>query len=103
MLKWTPKAEADLMQIQDHVARHFNHDQALRIVLELVDFCEKTLDKNPLAGQIVTANPLFSVLHFEGNSIYYCENPQDKNLYVVYVRARFTQLDKKRIKSESTS
>lgn len=99
MLKWTPKAEDDLLQIQNHIAANFNDQTALSTILAIIDYCESTLNNNPLAGKILASNPLFSVIIFEGNSIYYCENPQDKNLYIVYVQARHTKTDHNRIKS----
>jgi plasmid stabilization system protein ParE len=88
MVKWTPKSEADLEKILDHISENFNVDLAFQTVYALVDFVEATLSKNPLAGKLFELNPLFSKIVYEGNSIYYCENPKDKNIYIVYVQAR---------------
>jgi plasmid stabilization system protein ParE len=103
MLKWTPKSESDLLEIQEHIAKNFNVDLAMETVLEIVDHCEKLLTSNPLAGKILESNPLFSKLVHKGNSIYYCENPKDKNLYVVYVQARGTRKDLSRINSQEVA
>jgi plasmid stabilization system protein ParE len=97
MLKWTPKSEDDLDLIREHIAKNFNVDLAIQTVNNLVDYTEKTLSSNPLAGKVLESNPLFSKLVFEGNSIFYCENPKDKNLYVVYVRPRGTDVQADRI------
>ncbi len=100
MVKWTPKAEEDLEQISEHIAKNFNVDLAISSVIELVDYVERTLGSNPLAGRILESNPLFSKLTFKGNSAFYCENPKDRNLYVVYVRPRGTDLQTDRIGDE---
>ena len=88
MVKWTPKSEDDLDEITQHVAKNFNIELAINTVVKIVDYVESTLTQNPLAGLILESNPFFSKLIFEGNSIYYCENPKDKNLYIVYVQPR---------------
>ncbi len=103
MLKWTPKSVEDLELILEHISKNFTVDLAIKTVDEIVDFTESTLNTNPLAGQILESNPLFSKLGYEGNSIYYCENPKDKNLYVVYVRPRGTDLLKERISSDEVA
>jgi plasmid stabilization system protein ParE len=97
MLKWTPKSEEDLDKIGEHIAKNFGVDLAVQIVEELIDFAETTLLSNPLAGSILESNPLFFKIIYKGNSIFYCENPKDKTLYVVYVRPRGTDLSKDRI------
>lgn len=88
MIKWTPKAESDLENIFEHIAQNFTIDLALSATLEIVNFIESTLSENSLAGSILKSNPLFFKLLFKGNSIYYCENPKDKNIYIVYVQVR---------------
>jgi plasmid stabilization system protein ParE len=100
MVKWTPKSEDDLDEIRDHIAKNFNVDLAIKTVDDLVDFTEKILKSNPLSGSVVSSNPLFSKLVFEGNSIYYCENPKDKNIYIVYVQARTSNFKAERVKIE---
>lgn len=90
MVKWTPKSEEDLEEILEHISKKFNIDLAITTVNEIIDFVESTLNSNTLAGAIVESNPLFLKLNFEGNIIYYCENPKDKNLYIVYVQPRHT-------------
>jgi plasmid stabilization system protein ParE len=92
MVKWTPKSEDDLDQIREHVAHNFNVDLAITIVDDIIDEVEFILSKNPLAGTLLESNPLFSKLVVQGNSIYYCENPKDHDLYIVYVQARNTDL-----------
>ncbi len=92
MVKWTPKSEDDLDQIREHVADNFNVDLAITIVDDIIDEVEFILSKNPLAGTLLESNPLFSKLVVQGNSIYYCENPKDHDLYIVYVQARNTDL-----------
>ena len=92
MVKWTPKSEEDLEGIIEHIAQNFNVDLAIQVISGLVDYVEATLTSNPLAGFILESNPLFFKLTYKGNSIFYCENPQDKKLYIVYVRARGTGL-----------
>ena len=100
MVKWTPKSEDDLDQIREHVAHNFNVDLAITIVDEIIDEVEFTLSKNPLAGTILESNLLFSKLVVQGNSIYYCENPKDHDLYIVYVQARNTDLQNQRLTDE---
>jgi plasmid stabilization system protein ParE len=100
MVKWTPKSEDDLDQILEHIAHNFNVDLAITIVDEIIDEVEFILSKNPLAGTILESNPLFSKLVVRGNSIYYCENPKDHDLYIVYVKARNTDLQNQRLTEE---
>jgi plasmid stabilization system protein ParE len=97
MLKWTPKSQNDLDWIRNHIAKNFNVDLAIHTANDLIDYVENTLSSNPLAGSIVKSNPLFSKLVYEGNSIYYCENPKDKYLYIIYIRPRGTDLKDNRI------
>jgi plasmid stabilization system protein ParE len=100
MVKWTPKSEDDLDQIREHVAHNFNVDLAITIVDEIIDEVEFILSKNPLAGTLLESNPLFSKLVVQGNSIYYCENPKDHDLYIVYVQARNNDLQNQRLTDE---
>jgi plasmid stabilization system protein ParE len=103
MVKWTPKSEVDLDQIREHIAKNFSADLAIKFVNQLIDYVEKTLVLNPLAGKILDSNPLFSKIVYKGNSIFYCENPKDKDLYVVYVRPRRTDLKDDRIGDEEVA
>ena len=103
MLKWTPKSEGDLEQIREHIAKNCSVDLAIKSVNELVDYVERALRSNPLAGKILESNPLFSKLIYKGNSIFYCENPKDHDLYVVYVRPRGTNLQNNRIDDEEVA
>ena len=96
MVKWTPKAESDLDHIREQIAKNFNVDLAIETLNKLIDFVEDTLSSNPLAGHLLESNPLFSKLVYEGNSIFYCENPKDKNIYIIYVQARGTSIKKRR-------
>jgi len=100
MVKWTSKSEDDLDQIREHIAHNFNVDLAITIVDEIIDEVEFILSKNPLAGTLLESNPLFSKLVVQGNSIYYCENPKDHDLYIVYVQARNTDLQNQRLTDE---
>lgn len=86
MVKWTSKSESDLVEMMGYIAENLNLDLATEIIYGLVDYIENILSKNPLAGKLLESNPLFSKLVYQGNSIYYCENPNDKYLYVVYVQ-----------------
>lgn len=97
MLKWTLKAQKDLELILEHIAKNFDVDLAINTVNDLIDFVEKTLSANPLAGMVLESNLLFSKIIYEGNSIYYCENPKDKKIYVVYVQPRGTDFIKNRV------
>jgi plasmid stabilization system protein ParE len=97
MVKWTPKSEEDLDRILEHIAENFNVDLAISTVDEIIDEVEIILSKNPLAGNLLETNPLFSKLVVKGNSFYYCENPKDRNLYIVYVQARNTELKNQRL------
>jgi len=103
MLKWTPKSENDLDQIREHISKNFSVDLAIDTVIDLVEHVERTLYSNPLAGKILESNPLFSKLVYKGNSIFYCENPKDKNLYVVYVRPRGTDVQGGRLSDEEVA
>lgn len=103
MVKWTPKSENDLNEISEHIAKNFNVDLAIETVNQLVDYTENLLKSNPLAGKLVEDNPLFSKLIFDGNSIFYCENPQDKDIYVVYVQPRGTHFKDDRITDEEVA
>jgi len=100
MVKWTPKSEEDLDRIREHIADNFNVDLAISTIDEIIDEVEFILSKNPLAGTILESNPLFSKLVVQGNSIYYCENPKDHDLYIVYVQARNTDLQNQRLTDE---
>ena len=88
MIKWTPKSEKDLENILIYITKNFDIDLATNVVYGIIDYTAATLTKNPLAGKLLTSNPLFSKLVYKGNSIYYCENPTEKNLYIVYIQAR---------------
>lgn len=88
MVKWTPKSQNDLEEMMGHIAENFNLDLATKTIHGLVDYTENLLSKNPLTGKLLESNPLFSKLIYKGNSIYYCENPNDRCLYIVYVQAR---------------
>lgn len=103
MLKWTPKSEDDLEQIREHIAKNFSVDLAIKSVNELVDYVERALGSNRLAGKILESNPLFSKVIYKGNSIFYCENPKDNDLYVVYIRPRGTDLQDDRIDDEEVA
>ncbi len=97
MVKWTPKSQADLDDIREHIAKNFNVDLAVKTVDGLTEYAENILNSNPLIGSILTSNPMFFKLSYEGNSIYYCENPKDKILYIVYVQPRKTNFKEDRI------
>lgn len=100
MLKWTPKAIEDLELIIDHISSNFSSELAFKTIDELVQYVERTIGSNPLVGHLLESNPLFSKLVCEGNSIYYCENPIDRNYYIVYVQPRGTNLKKMRLKTD---
>lgn len=97
MVKWTPKSEEDLDYIREHIAKNFNVDLAIEDVNEIIDQVESILSKNPLAGALLESNPFFSKLVIKGNSVFYCENPKDRHLYVVYVQARNTDFQMRRL------
>ncbi len=97
MVKWTPKSEQDLDSIREHIAENFNVDLAIETVNEIIDQVESMLSQNPLAGAILESNLFFSKLVILGNSVFYCENPKDRHLYVVYVQARNTDLQTGRL------
>jgi plasmid stabilization system protein ParE len=88
MVKWTPKSEDDLEEILAHVSNNFTTDLALTVVEEIINFTESTLFSNPLAGAIFESNPIFYKLIHKGNTIFYCENPKDGNIYIIYVQPR---------------
>ena len=100
MLKWTPKSEQDLDWRREHIAKNLNIDLAIEAINDMVDYVERILSANPLAGAVLESNPLFSKLVYKGNSIFYCENPKDKNLYVVYVQARGSGLSGERMRDD---
>lgn len=100
MIKWTPKSENDLDEIRDHIAKNFNVELAIQTVNELIDYVESLLSRNPLAGTLLESNPFFSKLVYEGNSIFYCENPKDRDLYIVYVRPRGTTFKASRLNDQ---
>ena len=102
MVKWTPKSEADLDELREHIAENFDVELAIKIANNLVDYTENLLSENPLAGQLFEQNPLFSRIIYQGNSIYYCENPIDKDLYVIYVQCRATQFKNERLQDALT-
>ena len=96
-VKWTPQAEQGIDQLREYIACHFSVNLAIEIVGKLITKVEELVGNNPLCGQIVESNPLFSKIIYEKNNIYYCENPKDKIIYIVHLNARKTELDKKRI------
>lgn len=98
MVKWTPKSEQDLNQILEHIAKNHGASLAIKIVSELVEKVESILNANSLSGSLVESNPLFSKITLLDNTVYYCENPKDKDIYIVYVRARKTDSDMERLK-----
>ena len=82
----------------EDIAKNFSVDLAIQTVNEIVNHVEEILSKNPLAGAILESNPFFSKLVYEGNSIFYCENPKDHDLYIVCVQPRGTlSLDSQRL------
>ena len=102
MVKWTPKAEQDLEEIREPCViqdscSHFDVDLAILTVDKLVDDVEALLSHNPLAGSVVESNPLFSKLSYKGNSVFYCENPLDRHIYIVYVQGRGSLVKDQRI------
>lgn len=98
MIKWTPKVEDDLSLILEHIAENFSADLVISTINKLAITLETLLSKNPLAGSLLAENPFFSKVIVEGNSIYYCENPKDKHLYIVYIRPRNMDLEINRLK-----
>jgi plasmid stabilization system protein ParE len=98
MIKWTPKAVEDLNKILEHIAKKFSEELAASTIDELIDQVELILSHNPLAGSLLESNPLFSKLIVKGNTVYYCENPKDRHIYIVYVQGRHTDFNSKRIK-----
>ncbi len=103
MVKWTPKSEQDLGEILEHISTNFTVELAITTVHQIIDHVETTLTKNPLAGLILESNPLFNKLIFKGNSIYYCENPKDKNIFIVYVQPRKTDIQPDRISNDEVT
>lgn len=100
MVKWTPKSELDLDEIREHIASNFNVDLAIETVDELINHIEKLLDENPLAGSVLESSPLFFKVTYKENSIFYCENPRDRDIYVVYVQPRGMDLKSERLNTE---
>lgn len=100
MVKWTPKSESDLDEIREYIAKNFNVDLAIQTVDELVNNVESILSTNPLAGSILESNMLFSKLVVDGNSIFYCENPKDRDIYIVYVQPRRNEYKKERVTND---
>ena len=96
-VKWTPKAEQDLDEIREHIARYFNVDLAIEVVDDLIDTVEWMLSDNPLSGTLLESNPFFSKIVYKGNAIFYCENPEDKDLYIVYVQPRKSNYKSRRL------
>lgn len=103
MVKWTPKSESDLEEILEHVAMNFTIDLAVKAIDDIIEYTEMTLSKNPLAGSVLESNPFFSKLIHKGNSLFYCENPKDKNLYIVYVQPRKTDFKLDRVNKEEVA
>jgi len=97
MVKWTPKAESDLDELREYIAENFDFEAAIRISDELIDYTENLLSQYPLAGKIFESNPLFSSIVYQGNVIYYCENPEDKDIYIIYVKFRKQQFSEDRL------
>lgn len=103
MVKWTPKSEQDLGEILEHISTNFTNNLAITTVHEIIDHVETTLTNNPLTGSILESNPLFYKLVFKGNTIYYCENPKDKNIFIVYVQPRKTDIQLDRISDDEVA
>ncbi|MCP4911603.1 MAG: type II toxin-antitoxin system RelE/ParE family toxin [Oligoflexia bacterium] len=97
-IKWTPKSEEDLQEIFNHVEKSFDSKKAKEVIINLINFTESTLRSNPLAGRILESNPMFSYLVFEGNLIFYCEHPISRDIYIIYVQPRRTEIKDKRLK-----
>lgn len=97
MLKWTPKSEKDLDKLREYIARYFDVILAIEIAENLIDYTQDLLLENPLAGTLFEQNPLFSSIVYQGNRIYYCENPKDKDIYIIYVQCRGMQFEKSRL------
>jgi len=98
-VRWTPKSEQDLDEIREYIAQNFSVDLAISIVEDLVLSLESMLSENPTCGALLESNPLFSKVIINGNSVYYCENPKNKILYIVYVQPRKVEYDSSRIKN----
>lgn len=103
MVKWTPKSQNDLEEMMVHISENFNLDLATEIIYGLVDYTESILSENPLAGKLLESNPLFSKLIYKGNTIYYCENPNERCLYVVYVQVRKMKLKPDRLNQDEVA
>ena len=97
IIKWTAQSENDLDRLREYIAENFNVDLAIKTVDELVIAIEQMLSDNPLCGQLLESSPLFSKLIYKGNVIYYCENPKDKAIYIVYLHSCKTDLIEDRI------
>ncbi len=97
MIKWTPKSESDLNEILEHIARHHGASSAIETISDLINQVDGTLTNNPLQGSLIESNPLFSKIIIKGNSIYYCEHPKNRDIYIVYVQARKKDLELERL------
>jgi len=95
IVKWTTQSEQDLDELREYIAGNFNVDLAIQTANELINTVEKMLIDNPLCGQLLESNPLFSKLIYKGNVIYYCENPKDKSIYMIYLHARKKRIEKR--------
>ena len=100
LVKWTPKAEQDLDGIREYIAKNFGVGRAIDVINTLVDFVESTLAENPLSGKLVETNPFFAKLIYKKNTVYYCENPKDSCLYVVYVQVRKSSAEPARLQKD---
>lgn len=103
MIKWTPKSQNDLEEMMSYIGENFSLDLATEFIYGLVDYTESLLSKNPLAGKLLESNPLFSKLIYKENSIYYCENPNDRCLYIVYVQARKMKFNPGRLNEDEVA
>jgi len=97
MVKWTPKSEDDLDDLREYIAKNFGVKLAIEIANNLVDYTENLLSVNPLYGRLFEQNRLFSMIIYQGNAIYYCENPKDKIIYIIYVKCRGMEFDNERL------
>ena len=97
IVKWTTQSEHDLDRLREYIAGNFTVKVAIKTVDELVIAVEKMLSDNPLCGQLLESNPFFSKIIYKGNVIYYCENPKDKAIYIVYLHSCKTDLIEDRI------
>ena len=97
MVKWTPKSEDDLDDLREHIAKNFDVELAIKVADNLIDYTESLLSENSLAGRLFEQNPLFSRIIYQGNSIYYCENPNDKDIYIIYIQSRGMKFKNERL------